>query len=243
MKCIEVENNLDAFFDGETSQSNEIETHLEKCVSCHTAFENLSAIHQTIKQNFAVSAPSLLGEKLLSAFENHHLDKRREKVNTKQQTEKIEWFGIPRFAFAAALMLFGLATISAFQIGKMSVGEKIVTMPQLQENKNAKNTESAKNNLTGEEKSAQIKYIEVPVIREKIVKVPIIKEKLVTRTIYVNKYRQNDEKQNFGSNNALSAKSSVGNTGYFTQINLNEFQPVSEFNLKINREVNENEKQ
>lgn len=243
MKCIDVEKKLDAFFDGEIVPSKEIETHLENCLSCRTSFENLGAISNAMKQNFVAPAPPLLGEKIFGAFQNHHAHKRLEKVETKQQTEKIGWFGIPRFALAAALVLFTLATISAFQIGRMSVGERIVMMPQMPENNASTTAKSAESNSPKDKSPVQIRYVEVPVIKEKIVEVPVIKEKIVTRLIYAAKDKENDGSAIAPAKKTSAMKSSVENNGYLTQINLREFQPVAEFSLKINKEVNENEKQ
>lgn len=232
MKCIEVEKNLDAFFDGEIASSKEIETHLENCVSCRTSFENLDAISNAMKQNFAVSAPLLLGEKVLSAFQNHHEAKRGENVESKPQTEKIGWFGIPRFAFAAAFLLLALGTISAFQIGRMSASEIIVEMPEVEENINSNQIENELNT-----QKATMKVIEVPVMREKIVEVPVIREKIVTKTVYVNKTEKTTNVLPTKEDFALTNK--IEDNKYLTRSNLEGFQLVSEMNLRVSKEVNQ----
>ncbi len=239
MKCIDAEKNLDAFFDGEIASSKEIETHLENCVSCRIMFENLGAISGAMKQTFAVSAPPHLGEKLLSAFQNRHEKERRKNIAPEPQTEKIGWFGIPRFAFAAAFVLFTLATISAFQIGRMSVGEKIVMMPPVTENNTLTATKSAQLTPLKDENPVQIKYVEVPVIREKIVEVPVVKEKIVTRIIYKNitveDAKKNDVKNGFppfGKEN-LAVISRLRDNRYSTQINLKGFQIVSDLKPQV----------
>ena len=242
MKCIEVEKKIDAFFDGEIVSPQEIETHLENCVSCRTTFENISAVRRTLKQNFKVSAPPLLGENVLSAFQNFHEAKRREKVETKQTTQKIGWFGIPRFTFAAALILFALATITAFQIGRMSASNIVVAMPQAQEN-NISTTEKAKINPTSDENPIQIKYIEVPVVQEKIVKVPVVQEKIVTRIIYKNINIEDTKKSLLNSDKTedFTVSSRLKDNRYSTQINLKGFQIVSDLKPQIIK-GDENEK-
>ncbi len=235
MKCIEVEKKLDAFFDGEIVSPQEIESHLENCVSCRTTFENISAVRRTLKQNFKVSAPPLLGENVLSAFQNFHEAKRREKVETKQTTQKIGWFGIPRFAFAAALILFALATITAFQIGRMSASEIVVLMPEVQENSDLNQIKNE-----ADARKTTVKIVEVPVIREKIVEVPVIREKIVTQTIYVNKNEKKE--QNLPAKEDFALKNKIEDNKYLTRSNLEGFQPVSEMNLRISKEVNQNEK-
>lgn len=225
MKCINVEENFDALLDGEVSflQKREIEKHLENCVSCQTEYENLQAIGGILKQNLAISAPSFLDEKVFSEFKNFHPEK--------SPKEKIGWFGIPRFAFTTAMILFVLATISAFQIGRMSASEISIVMPEVQENK-----------TSNREKQTSIKIVEVPVFREKIVEVPVIREKIVTKTIYVNRNKEKETQPNVSAKNNFTLKSSVENNGYLTQTNLKDFQPVSEFKIKISKEEKENEK-
>ena len=172
-------------------------------------------------------------KKFLVLFKTFHNEKRVEK----KDAEKIGWFGIPRFAFAAALILFVLATISAFQIGRMSAGEISIVMPPVQGNKNPPPVEVTGNNPANDGKNVPVKIIEVPVIQEKIIKVPVIK----TRTIYVEKDRKKEVRSNAPAKDNFALKSSVENNGYFTRTNLKDFQPVSEFKLKINKEEKQNE--
>ena len=231
MKCIDIKENLDAFADGEIefTQATQIENHLENCVSCKTEFEYLQTIGKSIKQNLQISAPAVLDEKVLTAFQTFHNEKRVEK----KSAEKIGWFGIPRFAFAAALILFALATISAFQIGRMSAGEISVVMPEVSEDKNI-----SQNNTDIQKSPTQI--VEVPVIREKIVEVQVIKEKILTKTVYVNK---NDKgRTTLPAKEDYALKNKIEENKYLTRSNLEGFQPVSEMNLRISKEVNQNEK-
>ena len=225
MKCIKIKENLDALLDGEVSfsQKREIENHLGMCVSCQTEYENLRTINGVLKQNLAISAPLSLDKKVFSEFKNFHAEKPKEKL------QKIGWFGIPRFAFATALILFTLGIISAFQIGKMSASEISVVMPEVQENK-----------IPNQEKTTSEKIVEVPVIREKIVEVPVIKEKIVTKIIYVNKDEKTDA--NFPAKKDFVLKNKIEDNKYLTRSNLEGFQPVSEMNLRISKEDNQNEK-
>lgn len=230
MKCIDVKENLDAFLDGEIefSRKEKITSHLEDCLLCRTQFEGLQTVGDSLRQHLFAAAPTVLDEKVLGAFEDFHSRKRN--VKTAEKREKIGWFGIPRFALAAALALFALTAISAFQIGRMSAGEISVVMPQFQESRILPDAEQVK-----DEKIAPVKIVEVPVIKEKIVEVPVIR----TRTIYVEK--ENKSVPNALAKDNFALKSSVENNGYLTKTNLKDFQPVSEFKLKINKEGNLNE--
>ena len=228
MKCIDVKENLNAFFDDEieSAQQRKVENHLEECASCRTEFKDLQSVRRAMKESMQISAPLFLDEKVLNAFQTFHDEKRVEKI----ETEKIGWFGIPRFAFASALILFVLGMFAAFQIGKMSASERSVVIPQVEGNQHLPIVKSAENASAQNENSAPVKIVEVPVIREKIVKIPVIK----TRTIYVE--RANKSVPNLSEKDNLALKSSVENNGYLTRTNLKDFQPVSEFNLKINKE-------
>ena len=230
MKCISVAENLDALLDGEieSAQKRKVENHLEICPSCQTEFNNLQAMSQTLKRSLAISAPPLLDDKIFGEFKSFHAAKAADK----SPREKIGWFGIPRFALAATLVLFTFGIIAAFQIGKMSAGEIVVSMPQVQENDTP---ETAKNDSIENEKSVQIKYVEVPVVQEKIVKVPVVQEKIVTRIIYKNVDVEDTKKSLLNSDKTkdFTVSSRLKDNRYSTRTNLKGFQIVSDLNPKI----------
>ena len=224
MKCIDVKENLDALLDGEAGISNgrEIENHLETCDDCRLKFENLNTMSGVLKQNLAVSAPAILDQKIFKQFDNFHAEK------PKPAKEKIGWFAIPRFAFAAALVLFALGITSAYQIGKISATEISVVMPEVQEGKsleNSPNTDFAENKQPNVENTETTNIIEVPVIREKNIEVPVIKEKIVTRIVYKEK-DEAIEKETALRNNSQNDE----NVG---RANIDKFQLVSELRPKI----------
>ena len=242
MKCIDVKENLDALLDGEieTAPKRTIENHLENCVSCGAEFSRLQMLGQTLKQNLTTAAPASLDAKIFSEFESFHAAKRAEKTLETAPKEKFGWFGIPRFALAAALVLFALTTFAAFQIGKMSAGKIIVETPQVIENQSLTASQVTENNQTKDENLSSIKIVEVPVIQEKIVKVPIYKEKIVTRIIYKNAERKtennagkNDSVSPVGASNNSILSSRLRDNRYSTQVNLSGFQLVSELKPQI----------
>lgn len=245
MKCINIEQKLSELLDGELGLSEKatVETHLELCDSCQNSFANMQAISGNMKQNLAVSAPNLFDEKVLNTFQNFQNEKLAEISTEKPRTQKIGWFGIPKFAFAAALLLFGLVGITAFQIGKISASEVTVISPEIKENKIAndlpnkivaeKNEPTIKNDTT-------IKFVEIPVIKEKIVEVPVIKEKIVTRIVYKNlntEDRKGKDTKNSVPKNDKTEKFAVSSrlkeNQYSTQINLEGFQFISELKPQI----------
>lgn len=237
MKCVDVKDNLDALLDGEVeiTQKRKIENHLETCVSCQAEFKNLRAVSATLKQHPTISAPALLDEKVFRAFRDFHAEKTTEKL----PQEKNGWFGIPRFAVATTLILFALATISAFQLGRMSANEVGSVLPQVQEKSTSTTDEFAQDNLKKDENPTQTKIVEVPVVQKTIVKVPVLKEKIITKMIYVN--TKNKLRSTVVVKNSLALKNSLENNGYITQTNLKGFQPVSVFEIKISKKEKDNE--
>jgi hypothetical protein len=247
MKCIEVRENLNLFLDGEIdlSAQENIKTHLENCIACETEFDNLETISESLKQTLPIATNALLDEKMLDAFESFHADKQT--VTEEKQEEKIGWFGIPRIAFATALVLLALVGGSAFQLGRISVSRIEIATPAKREdfrelpNEKLENSTVAQNDSV--EKSPEIKIVEVPVIQEKIVKLPVIKEKIITRKIYV-KEQKKEIKENvirpkFNRNDEVAMKSSIQENGFVTQTNLKGFQPTTDLKIKITKKEEE----
>lgn len=245
MKCIDVKENIDALLDGEleTPQKRKIESHLESCAFCRTEFEHLSAVGTILKSATAISIPPTLDEKVLTAFRDLSDEKHCAKIGKFTETKKAGWFGIPRFAFAAALLLFALGITSAFQLGKMSGGEISVLMPEVQITDNSfdrSKADFAENIQPNNENDAPLKPVEVPVIREKIVKVPVYTEKIVTRTVYKKaetKTEGNFPQENFSSRNRQPKESKLSSrlkdNRYSTQLNLEGFQIIRELKPQI----------
>lgn len=226
MKCIDVNALLTGGQD--VSHVLEIEKHLETCILCQAELKNVKAIGKTLKRALAISAPIHLDEKIMGAFKEFHSAKEPEKLDSEKE-EKSRWFGVPRFAFGTAVILFTLATVAAFQIGKMSASDVSVLMPQLQENKI---DEFAQITPVSDEKSVPTEIVEVPVIREKI----------VIRKVYITRGKEKAHRPNLGAKSGLVLKNSVAENGYLTQTNLKGFQPVSEFKVRISKKEKGNEK-
>lgn len=247
MKCIDAKENLDALLDGEIeiAHQRKIETHLETCASCRAEYGNLQAISKTFKQNLMISAPTLLDEKVLSAFKSFH----REEATEKTPPEKNGWFGIPRFTFAAALFLFALTTISAFQLGRMSAAKtelsrietKTGATPTIVKTANVGADDALDNNA-----AAAVRTITVPVIREKVIRIPVVREKIIVRTVYKNpntEDRKNDDQTILknADNQNFTVKSRLKDNQYSTQVNLKGFQVVSELKPVIIKGENNEE--
>lgn len=228
MKCIEVKEDLDAFLDGEIrfAEKKKIESHLEKCLSCQTELESLQSVGDSLRRNLFITAPVSLDEKVFSAFEDFHSQKQIVEIERKE--EKTGWFGIPKFAFAAAFLLLALFSAFAFQIGRMSASNLEISIPEVSENQKS-----------FDRNSPEIKIVEVPVVKEKIVEVPVIKEKIVTRTVYIEKKSNDSNFLTASTENNLALNSSIKDGEYLTTTNLEGFQPVAEIKAKITKKEEE----
>lgn len=238
MKCINIEQKLNELLDGEIGLSEKatVEKHLESCDSCRNSFANMQIISGNMKQNLAVSAPNLLDKKVLNAFQDFQNEKLAEIPTEERQTQKIGWFGIPKFAFAAALILFGLIGITAFQIGKISASEVTIISPEIKANETVNDLPSK---VVAENKEPNVENDE----KTKIIEIPVIKEKIVTRTIYVDREKtekkENVTRPSFNRNDDVAMESSINENGFVTQTNLKGFQPVSDLKVKITKKEEE----
>lgn len=146
---------------------------------------------------------------------------------------------IPKPVLAAALILIAAAFISANVMWKRSVAttSEIVLKPSVPTIDNA---------------SQQPEVVE----KTKFVEVPVIKERVVTKIVYVERQKTRPLRSespvlaSTGSNQSIK-KSVKGNItvsgipvdkGYFTQVDLSQFQPTNETKVRVISEVKGNEK-
>ena len=242
MKCIQVRENLEAFADDEIgfAERENIASHLANCESCSSEFEGLKSIGKAMKNTLPVSASASLDAKVFEAFENHNAGATA--IAAEEKQEKIGWFGIPKLAFAVALLLLAMFSGFAFQLGRMSVGnaqeniaEKDKKAIDVTKSKSSEFVATNKDDSKEKEQQVVTKIVEVPVVKEKIVKVPVVKEKIITRTIYVDRNRKVNKPSLSGKDN-LALNNSVKDGEFLTVTNLKDFQPVSKIKPKIIKE-------
>lgn len=146
---------------------------------------------------------------------------------------------IPKPVLAAALILIAAAFISANVMWKRSVvaSSEIVLKPTVPTVDNA---------------TKQPEVIE----KTKFVEVPVIKERVITKIVYVERPKtrslrsESPDLASTGSNQSIekSVKDNItvsgipADKGYFTQIDLSQFQPTNETKVRIISEVKGNEK-
>jgi hypothetical protein len=241
MKCAEFEKQIDFFIDDElgSSLANDVELHMKECPACKKTSESLQTLRKLIRKDISVSSSSQLDGRVLEAFSRHHENK-----------QKKNWrafvFGqivIPRPAFALALLIFTVLTGLAFQVGKMTAKD-VGTKTPIAETANLSPQMSEKNVSPNFVKESENKTSAAQVI--KFIEVPVVKEKIITRYVFVNKQATKENTIKAGSAklkpNNFPLNSSVNENRYLTQVDLKQFQPVAEMKVKITKKDENNEK-
>ena len=232
MKCNEIEKQIDSFIDNELNSplACRVEFHLKKCRVCQETFESLQALRQMLGKDISVPASGKLDGRVMKAFSRHH----KNKQNKKWRSIVFGQIIIPKPAFALALLLLAVFTGLAFQFGKMAATDIRLEMP-ITETANQLSQMSEPNLVSKSNKDFEDKSSDAPII--KYVEVPVVKEKIVTRIIYVNKQSGKENSIKAGSAKTkpdnFALNSSVNENRYSTQVNLKEFQPVDEMITKI----------
>jgi hypothetical protein len=241
MKCTEAEKQIDSFIDNELNPSlaDKVELHLEECRGCEETFKSLQALRRIIRKDIFVAASSQLDERVSEAFSRHH-------ENKQKKNWRAVVFGqivISKPAFATALLLFAVFTGLAFQFGKMTATDVRLEMP-ITETVNPPPQISEPNLFSKSATEFEDKTSDAPVI--KFIEVPVVKEKIVTRVVYVNKQPGKENSIKAGSAKSkpdnFALNSSVNENRYSTQVNLKKFQPIAEMKVKITKKGENYEK-
>jgi hypothetical protein len=231
MKCTEAEKQIDSFIDDELSPSvaGKVEFHLKECRTCEETFESLLALRQILGKDISVPASGKLDGRVMEAFAQHYENKQKKKWRAVIFGQIV----IPKPAFALALLLFAVFTGLAFQFGKMTATDIRLEMP-IAETATQPPQISEANLLSESAKEFEAKTSDAPVI--KFIEVPVVKEKIVTRVIYVNKTLEETTAKARSTktiSNNFVLNSSVNENRYSTQVDLKDFQPVAEMKAKI----------
>ncbi len=241
MKCTEAEKQIDSFIDDELNLSlgDKVELHLKECRACEETFESLQALRQILGKEISVLNSSRLDGRVMKEFSSHH-------ENKQKKNWRAVVFGqivISKPAFATALLLFAVFTGLAFQFGKMTATDVRLEMP-ITETVNLPPQISEPNLFSKSATEFEDKTSDAPVI--KFIEVPVVKEKIVTRVVYVNKQPGKENSIKAGSAKSkpdnFALNSSVNENRYSTQVNLKEFQPVAQMKVKITKKDENYEK-
>lgn len=234
MKCIEIENFIDLILDGEANQlqNNDLKAHLAICSECRTEFEARRQTQSLLQIQPKILPTNDFDNQMLKAFEN--------KLKTKPSA-KTNWFvnlfAFPKLKFAATAALFMAGIALAFLFGRLSVSSspQIVVsqgenMTQPKEKVIATPTQKDEVAITKPEIKTVIKYVNVPVVQEKIV------EKSVCRETPKQEFSQTNKEVLAKSANEKSPEEIA------KQFNLKDLQPVANVTYTIIRKGENNEK-
>lgn len=242
MNCEKVSAAAQEFYDEDLSAQEKIrmEEHLLICGWCRLEIERWRALSGLLRQD-AVSPPNAaLDRKVIAAFRQKHAADNR--PSAWWRAILVGSVSVPKPAFAAALIVAVIAVAAAHLIGrneatkfagKIDSSDSVAVSP-----------------------APQPEIIE----RTKIVEIPI--ERVVTKTVYVErenyvasakneKKRTTAERKSFDrkaqnqtasvNDSNLPLDGSIAQNGYFTPVNLKNFQPA-EMKTRIIKEVKADEK-
>lgn len=231
MKCVEVEKHINSFIDDELSLplGRKVEFHLKECPVCEETFDSLQTLRRIVGKEISVSASSQLDGRVMQAFSKHH----RNKQKKRRWAVVLGQIVIPKPALAVALLTLVAFSGLAFQLGKMTATDVRLEM-LIMETVNLPPQISEPNLPSKFAQETEDKVFNAPII--KFIEVPVIKEKIVTRVVYVTKpLRRNGLKLNSAESTAdnVVLNNSMIENGYSTQVNLKDFQPVAELKTKI----------
>lgn len=233
MKCTEVEKQINFYIDGEIStlHKKEIESHLANCYDCREAVGNLQELRKVLTGYLPVKDSAPNSAEIMEVFNRHH---------SKKQNKFAGWlsavFGqkIGYKTAIASLSLMLLAFTSfGFLIGRLTATELRVEMPAIEIAPNMP-PQTSEQQLAVQD-AEKIEKREQPTV--KYVEVPVEKEKIITRTIYLNRPEKQTKVSRSVKNQPdnQAAETAINQKEYLTQADLGKFQPVSELKPKITK--------
>lgn len=230
MKCVEAGNLLEALHDGALNPeaAKHVEEHLSACHACKAELVRLRMVSGLLRKS-QIPAPSAeLDAVLMNAFRQKH-------GQAKRSTWRFLGLGIfsgsvsvPKPALAMAALIVVMALAAAVKVGMIASKPLVVDVT-------AAPPVSPTGQATGPATVEQIRYVEVPVVREKV------------RTVYVGAKRgaarsSQGTRDSSPGGGDLAMSGSVSKNGYFTRANLSGFVPLSEMKTRVISEVKEDEK-
>lgn len=237
MKCFEIEKHINLLLDEEINslQKQELKAHLSLCKDCRAELELRQKTQSLLKIQPSVLPASDFDKRMMQAFEA--------KLKVKPQKDKswfAAFFSIPKPAFAFAFILFAFGLALAFLFGRLSVSpttQVVMTPPMpintsIEPKKDEPKTPEispAKEETVSDFKTRTvIKYVEVPVVKEKIVE----------RIVYVNKPNQKKGIENINIKNPPTI---AQNDNIASQFNLKDLKPMMNVTYQIIKKGENNE--
>ncbi len=225
MKCTEIEKKSQRLIDDEltTSESRKLNAHLSLCDDCRKKVHLQTELKKALERQPQILPSNGFDNKMLSEF-HARLNVRPENQNS----PAVASFAFGKLAYALGLGALILTAGLGFVVGRMSVSSS----PHFQTARglNSKPT-SEKNPVTGSNTPKDKPPLPAePQIKTvvKYVKVPIIREKIVERKVYLTPKRSRRNKLR-----SKSERSTVINEDIAAQFNLKDMRPPEKLTYKI----------
>lgn len=237
MKCVESNEKLNLMLDGEAGEkeSQAIQLHLENCPLCRSDLLARRTAQQLLKLQPPILPDDSFDRRMMRAFENHG-----KIAATPAKSVFAKWFAftnpLAKFGLTAAVFAFGFGF--AFLFGRMSVSANLnavssspvkIVSARIENQKSTDQNSDRQNISPVEKEKTVVKYIKIPVIREKIVE----------KKIYIN--ANSNPVPNQPIDTFANTEITRSDEKTAAQFNLKNLQPVADISYKIIRKGATNE--
>jgi len=220
MNCVDIKKDIGALIDDElgADERDRLDSHLLTCVDCRETLEWTKCLSNLLTVGH-IDPPSVsLDERVTRSFREHYSRKQA----PLWRRVAFGSFAIPKLAFATVLVLAIAGLWLAFQLGRINA--TTISIPAYADLSSTSPAEINAPNKT----------------RTITVEVPVIRDRIITRTVYIRSFKRDQIRREDGGtigSNALTTFSSIGQSGYFTDANLQGFQTPAEIGVRIIKEV------
>lgn len=235
MKCLETDKNIRLLLDHELEQQKkeELETHIAICSMCFEEKQNQIVVRDLLKQLPEMLPQSAFDSRMMRALQHESGG-----IETPKEGVFAAFFGLRKTAVAFGTLALLVTAAIGFGIGRFSVSSPpqlnivdLKTKPEIQLPDQSftppEEQTTEKNTLDNTEIRNVTKYVEVPVI----------KEKLIVRKIYVSKNSSQKANPFEVTTEKPDAKNEKENTA--AQFNLKDMQPLETLSYQIIRKGEE----
>jgi len=236
MKCPETKNNILQLLDDETGQveKRKLEAHVADCSTCSFEMKNWVAMSKLLKQQPEVLPQAKFDNRMLKAFQ-------AEANGNENQNDGafVGFLGISKTALAFGALAILLATVFGFGLGRASISFT-PSLPTIAETKTAiKINPSSKTRTQIEGRQEEKISSNEPEIRTltKYIEVPVVKEKVTIKKIYISSKTPKKNVATLVKNRKM--QKSADTKKIAEQFNLKDMEPLETLKYKIIRKGDE----
>lgn len=220
MKCVDVNNHIDAMLDGALDHEAEFQfkAHLSVCPECTSKYDQFQGLRSLLQRVVISRPPEPLKRRIMSSFEKKHVSNRAVRTN-----RRAFWLplNISQPAFAMSLVAVILAALfGAFVLGRVTAPQVVLSLPQTSTISSATVPASKSNDPT----VASVEPGRLPTVRGRR-----RSRQLIHRRANVQVVASKGTQQPLES---LTTVSSSG-TNYLTMASLDGFEPLKDTKMRI----------